>query len=295
MQETKVTVYSAFTILNAIPSWRGIAVGLELPVRVTVRLSDKYNFVADDPEYVKFLVSKFEEEFKVKSPVEITVRSDIPPRSGLKSSSAVAVAVICGLALAHGLLDIRLSACLHYAAKWSREYGVSITGALDDAAACLLGGIVYTDNLQGLVLRQDSVSELRLRSDRVLVLMPRETCKPDRTSILKLRLLSKLYEHLFYKAVSSKASLLDIAQLNTLLVGSVLGYDLKLLRKIQVLTSGLPLISGNGPAIVVLNYDEDVVKKRLSELESISSFIVQVKVRDVCFRVSDPVSVLVSS
>ncbi len=290
--EVKITVHSALTILNAIPAWRGVAVGIQLPLTVTVRESREYLFRADDPSYIRFLVEKFEKKFNVKLPVEITVSSSIPPRSGLKSSSAVAVAVIASLAIIHDI-GLTLRDCLLLAALWSKDYGVSVTGALDDAAACLLGGIVYTDNLRGEIVRQDSVKILNLKSNRALILIPRSWSKPSRPRIEKLRLLSRVYEKLFEKALRG-SSLIDIAQVNSLLVSLILGYDIRLLKIIAERTGGTALLSGNGPAVVVLDYDESVFKRNLNVLSSLCNFTVSTKLRDLSFSPLDSVFSLAS-
>jgi len=89
---------------------------------------------------------------------EITTYSDIPIAVGLKSSSSAAVAV--GLAVLDALeKQVETHLFLRVIAEASQRSGVSITGAMDDAAACMLGGIVLTDNHGRKLLRNVPVQE----------------------------------------------------------------------------------------------------------------------------------------
>jgi shikimate kinase len=83
--------------------------------------------------------------------VRVEVTTDIPPRKGLKSSSTVALAV---LEAAADHFDVACSpkSLLDHAAEAGLRSGTSRTGAYDDAAACLLGGLVLTDNLKRRIL-----------------------------------------------------------------------------------------------------------------------------------------------
>lgn len=290
-EEVKVTVHSALTILNAIPCLRGIAVGTSLPVTVTVREAESLKVEAEDTDYVKFLVNKFRERFQLRESqnVEIVVFSEIPPRSGLKSSSAVAVAIICGLALFHEL-DLTLHQCLRLAAEWSREFGVSFTGALDDAAACLLGGVVYTDNYENVVLRHLPIDILGLENTEVMIVIPRGWRKAPRERIEKLRLLRSLYQRLFEKALQTERALLDLAQINTQLLCQVLGYDVHLVKVLSEITHGIALLSGNGPALAVLNYSDELNEETFREIRSRSELLLFTSLRDLELHVEDPVS-----
>ena len=68
-----------------------------------------------------------------------SVNSKIPPRQGLKSSSAVAVAAIKALCSASDI-EIANSDIIDIAANAQLASGVSITGSYDDSWAALEGG-----------------------------------------------------------------------------------------------------------------------------------------------------------
>ena len=68
-----------------------------------------------------------------------TVKSEIPPRQGLKSSSAVAVAAIKALCDASDY-NLENTDIVDIAAAAQLASGVSITGSYDDTWAALEGG-----------------------------------------------------------------------------------------------------------------------------------------------------------
>jgi len=85
----------------------------------------------------------------------LTVASEIPPSKGLKSSSAVSVAI--GRAVGNGFGRTPSPESLaRLSAVVSREVGLSATGAFDDAMASAGGGIVVTENAPETVLSRVS-------------------------------------------------------------------------------------------------------------------------------------------
>src|SRR4029077_12491491 len=75
----------------------------------------------------------------------VAVVSAIPPARGLKSSSAVGVAVAQAVASAYGRSPAA-ETCAAASAEVSRAIGLSATGAFDDALAAAEGGVVLTEN-----------------------------------------------------------------------------------------------------------------------------------------------------
>jgi shikimate kinase len=88
-----------------------------------------------------------------KRDLYVEVRSEIPVARGLKSSSAIANAVVLACCYA---LNRRASAreCLKMGVRASFRAGVTLTGAFDDACASMLGGGVVTDNKRLLLLKR---------------------------------------------------------------------------------------------------------------------------------------------
>lgn len=154
--------HAAVTIVNALPTGVGCALGIGLAVeaRVTLRPSapaaeprHRYSRGAGTPvvrEALRLALDAFGDDRPQSAAVEL--RSEIPPARGLKSSSAVATAVVRATARAFGV-EPDLVDVARIAAGAGRTAGVSATGALDDALAGLASGFWVADCRGGRVLR----------------------------------------------------------------------------------------------------------------------------------------------
>ena len=147
----RASCFGAGTIVNAIAIGRGAAFGLALRVTATAETKpedlDVRVHVPDglDPALVRSCAERVLRLSAQEVGIEVTVTSEIPVSRGLKSSSAVANAVVLACAQALGapleplqVIGIGVDAAL--------DAGVTITGAFDDACASFFGGIVATDN-----------------------------------------------------------------------------------------------------------------------------------------------------
>lgn len=83
--------------------------------------------------------------------VRVSVRSTFPPARGLKTSSSAAAALLCAARKAQGERP-KNQDLVGEAVQVSREAGVTLTGALDDQAATVLGGCHLADNRSGNLL-----------------------------------------------------------------------------------------------------------------------------------------------
>lgn len=154
------TAGGAGTIVNAMATGKGAAFGLDMRVRATVDESRTWNVTSNGEEFSpaasKLAIESARQvclSTRDRKPHTIDVESNIPPERGLKSSSAVSVAVIRATLAAHGLTwpSPRI---LEGAARAGLRSGTSVTGAYDDASACLLGGAVVTDNQKFRIINQ---------------------------------------------------------------------------------------------------------------------------------------------
>ncbi len=153
---------AAITIVNALPTGIGCAIGIDLEAIAEATILP----ALDDPgapteprtdgpsplvaEAVREALRQFTKD--VDSPCEVTVRSAIPIARGLKSSSAVASAVVLAVAQAAGSTPAARQVA-RLSAEVSRRSGVSATGAYDDALAGLSTGFVVTDNGRDALMR----------------------------------------------------------------------------------------------------------------------------------------------
>ena len=134
------------SLLHAAGIGYGASLALDLPVRV--RLLDKVSKrTLDDPDGLleQVLIAWKNAGHPVpEGELHWSVKSEIPPRQGLKSSSAISVAAIKALCDATGL-ELENADIIDIAAAAQLSAGVSITGSYDDSWAALEGGWKLVD------------------------------------------------------------------------------------------------------------------------------------------------------
>lgn len=247
------TAGGAATIINAFATGKGAAFGLQERVTARVTPARAYSvwngqrrlppsealLATETARLVQRAVAERTES------VRIDVRSPIPAKRGLKSSSAVSVAVARAvLDHLHEELDARR--LLSIVADAGLKSKTSLTGAYDDAAACLLGGVAFTDNLEQRLLRVDVLPSSLV----ALVRVPAQTSATGdlkRKDFLPLR---DLVEEAWRLAL--KGNYKDAMLVNTLAYAPVLHVHPRFtLRAIErgAFAAGL---SGKGPAEVAL-------------------------------------------
>ncbi len=157
---------AAITVVNALSTGIGCAIGIELAARASAVISRQAHGgfepeirpVESQTRLVRATLSaaigRFLPSCDVR--VEIEIVSDIPVAMGLKSSSAVSSAVLLAVARASGTTRPPLEIA-KLSAQVSRETGVSATGAFDDALAGLASGVVVTNNYTDELLRSGPV------------------------------------------------------------------------------------------------------------------------------------------
>ncbi len=163
--KTLSIVHGAISIVNAIATGQGSALGISLETCAEVTLTsdnlveviinnDKSENTGLAQECFKLVKMKTSESCGAK----ITVNSDIPIGRGLKSSSAAATAIILSCLKAFEI-TMTEKEILDLSVQASKNSGVTITGALDDTAACFLGGLVVTNNLSNELLSRVIVDD----------------------------------------------------------------------------------------------------------------------------------------
>jgi shikimate kinase len=187
-------VMGAATILNAVAAWKGSAFGIDLKTTAEVTLDGSAKVKGDIPGVDDKLVVRCVElvlgRFGLEQGGVIRTQSEIPIASGLKSSSTAANAAVLATLDAIGE-EMELIEAAKIGVAAARETGVTITGALDDALASMLGGVVVTDNREMKLLKRDE-----LESD-VLLLVPERRLFSKDTDIKRSRLIGSLAEVAF--------------------------------------------------------------------------------------------------
>jgi shikimate kinase len=246
------TVHGAISIVNAVATGFGSALGISLKVQVEIIVERGSGVTFQSGEgtpMVRHIIdSILPFEYVKHNHLEVVINSEIPSGVGLKSSSAVS----CAMALACvGLINDKINDTyvIDSAINGSLFAKTTITGAFDDSAACYYGGFVATDNFRRKLLkREHCVSDLV-----AIIYVPDHRGRGD---ISKLKLVSDLYSDAFDLAYAGnywKAMIL-----NGLLTSSMLAENYlptRLALENGAVAAGL---SGNGPAVAAVVKREDI-------------------------------------
>ncbi|MEM2997754.1 MAG: shikimate kinase [Thermoproteota archaeon] len=255
---SRARVHGAVSIVNAMANGLGAALGVGLRVEASCRLVDEPVFRIRSggrflkpgslPEKVCRLIL---EDYGLKKGCEVSIYSEIPARKGLKSSSAVssAVALAC---LKEATGEAGLMEAAKYSVEASIQTGVSVTGAFDDASACLLGGIVVTDNFERRLI------ERRLVDDnlRIVILIPSGGMLSGRVDTSLFKPVEPLMRLAHRLALNGDVWL--AMTLNGLAVSTALGLDSE--PALEALRNGAIAagVSGKGPAVAAVVRPQDV-------------------------------------
>lgn len=239
----------AVTIVNAIAAGKGCAVGVDLTTWAEVELlpgegaeAELEGLAGEPSTLAERCAQAVLERFSVRRRAKVRTGSQIPVSRGLKSSSAAANAVILATldALKERMEPLEV---LRLNAEVSIDSGVSVTGAIDDAAASLLGGVVFTDNRARTVLHRRRF-EL---CERAVIAVPERTIRKTSLPLERIALFRPLVEEAFRMALQGNYA--QAMSLNSLCYGAALGLDQEL--PVKALLSGALAsgISGTGPAV----------------------------------------------
>ncbi len=247
--------HGAISILNAFPTGKGGALGVDLWTRAKVCLREGpgpiSGFVSSDPDESNMLAITVVQKtlkhygYERKLQGEVITSSSIPVAVGLKSSSATANAV--ALATASAIDEKRDDDTLvGIGVDASIESGVSLTGAYDDSFASYHGGGVLTDND-----RRKVEKILKIPRDlKILILVPPRKTRTGQLDRLKFAPVKRISELAFNEA--NNGHVWDALTLNGLAVASILGEDPRpALSAIEAGALGAGL-SGKGPSVAAV-------------------------------------------
>jgi shikimate kinase len=251
--KVRATMHGAVSIVNAIATGNGSAMGISLKVVAEVETSKgkgvRFLTGKNDDRLVNNIIKNtLSAGVLEKNQVTISVRSEIPIGFGLKSSSAVsnAVALACCRIACEKVDDV---AVLDAAVRASLDAKVTITGAYDDATACYYGGFVVTDNYaRKLVKREDAPDSLY-----AVIFLPNNIPRGD---VRKLGDLADLFMDAYHLAEGGEYW--KAMKLNGVLASAALGSTYKpVLAALEqgALAAG---ISGNGPSIAAIAYEDEL-------------------------------------
>jgi len=266
MSAAKATVYGAVSIVSAIATGKGAALGISLKVVATIKKSSGsgINLESSNNNLSLRLIRRTIEKIVPlkelsKTRLNILLNSEIPTGYGLKSSSAIssAVALACAKLFKPKISD---SQVLIAGVDASIETKVSMTGAYDDACACYYGGFVVTDNYKRKIIH----SENGPNNLSAVIFIPKSR---KRVNTKKLKTLDLIFEKAW--ELARKSDYWNAMILNGLATSSILNSDPKILLDLMDKGALAASISGNGPAIAAVVKNSNIVgmKKIFSALE----------------------------
>ncbi len=240
-----VEIGGAVTVLNAIATGIGAAIGINTFSKVTIEPSEQDIFEINPPMSDGRLIEACLHEFKSQYGVElgglkITTTSPFPPSRGLKTSSAISTALVKGLAT-YFQMDLSISQIIELAANASINAMVSITGAYDDAYACYFGGVVYTDNKKKEVLGMFNAPT----GFDVLLLVPKDDLPKTRVNV------DNIDRSLLAEARNAfeERKLFEAIYYNTMAYAPLLHPNFAHIEKIEELGAEIVGLNGAGPSL----------------------------------------------
>jgi len=256
--------HGAITIVNAISTGKGAAMGIDLYTEATVEIGgrDVEVIIKENPDedttLAKAAVKRVLKLVQMDCGAHVEISSNIPIGKGLKSSSAAANAIVLATARAMNL-NLSDAEILNIAVDAAIEAGVTITGAYDDACASYYGGIVVTDNLRRQIVKRDEAPE-----DLFVVLLVPEF--KSYTKFFDKNLLKPIasFVEVAYR-MSLNGEYWRALTLNGILHAAALNYGAK--KALDAIRAGALAagLSGTGPAIAAV-CNKDVMNDVASAL-----------------------------
>ena len=264
--------HGAATIINAIATGKGAAVGVDLWTKAAVKLTNEAGQVdvtissdsSENPvlaqKTVERVLCRFGLELQFGAKVETS--SNIPVARGMKSSSAAAnaIALATTVALERSLDDVDV---VKLGVDGALDAKVTITGAFDDACASYFGGVVITDNLERKIIKRFELNE----APYVLFYVPSKKAYTVSSNVKRMKNMASAVNVAYKKALNG--NYWSALTLNGAIYSSALGYDPS--PAVDALTAGALAsgLSGTGPAVSAIVPEEkvDAVKEAWKKLD----------------------------
>jgi shikimate kinase len=274
-RKVRAIVHGAISIVNAIATGKGSALGISLKVTAEVELQKGHGlrFITgrNGDRLIKNIIQKTIPKETIESNmISIRVDSEIPIGYGLKSSSAVSNAIVLACSQIAREEDINDNTILEVAALSSLEAKVSLTGAYDDATACYFGGFTVTDNYSRRLIRKERAPE----NLYAIIILPSSTPRGD---VRKLRNLSDIFIDAFRFAESGQYW--KAMKLNGVLASAALSSSYAPAMAAMEHGALSASISGNGPSIAAVA-NEDAIEPIVGALSKYDGEIIVSKVNN---------------
>ena len=250
-KRVRATLHGAISIVNALATCSGSALGISLRVtaEAELRVGEGTRSPTANGKLIRNIVyNTIPKDVLAENSVYINVDSEIPIGFGLKSSSAVsdAVALACSKLVNDEIED---HVVLDRAVLASLDARVTITGAYDDSSACYFGGFVVTNNRTHEIIHHQKAPDNLF----AIIFLPKAA---RRGNMSKLSTMSDLFGEAFKLATAGEYW--KAMNLNGMLLSTSLSAEyepvIKAIKKGALAAS----ISGNGPAIAAVSHEESI-------------------------------------
>jgi shikimate kinase len=267
MMKGRGVSYGAVTVVNALAIGFGAAIGINLPVKVEVKLTSepildlritvRSSPINSDDRLAKAVLEVIRDRYKFQGGAVISIDSMIPPAKGLKSSSAVANALVLAFLNA---LNIRLAPqeVIKLGVEAAFKAGVTLTGAYDDATASLLGGLCITDNNKMKLIKRNI-----LDSFYVAILIPRESVETRVLKYMDFSIIKPIVKQAMELVLEGKW--MEAMILNGMIYSNYLGYGTKPITDALINGAIAAGLSGKGPSFFALAKDLETAQDIWSE------------------------------
>lgn len=265
------TAHGAISVLNAIATGIGGAVGIELPIRAEIQLLEepvatarstvRGGRVPVDPGVLEAVLRTVEKHVGYRAGFHAELYSEIPVAAGLKSSHALVNSLLAGILDALGR-RLSLEELARLGVEASVRAGLTITGAYDDSLATLGRGVYITDNAERRVLRHYRIDDELY----AVVLVPPATRPVWNVDPSEFQRLRECYMEAAKLALDGFWA--DAMTVNGLLTAAATGQDVSLLRKTLELPGVVSAgVSGKGPAFFAVTSSPEPVERLWSGLQ----------------------------
>ncbi len=271
-------------MVNAIASGKGATVSVELPTTARVEINEERGgwnvFMNGRKQRSSLAMEAIQGSIKIcgKDPARysgsVETTTSAAAGVGLKTSSSSSVAVILAVLSALGVSSYEPEEVARCSASSALAAGVSVTGAMDDAASCLLGGMNFADN-SGMKIVSSAPVGRRLP---VIITVPPRKSRRASVEVNYVRRFSKISQSIF--SLGRQGKIWKAMTLNGLLYCSIYGYPpIDALQAMEGGALGAGL-SGTGPAVAAVFEDRKEAEQLARVWEEGGSKVIRTETSD---------------
>ena len=271
-------------MVNAIASGKGATVSVELPTTARVEINEERGgwnvFMNGRKQRSSLAMEAIRGSIKIcgKDPARysgsVETTTSAAAGVGLKTSSSSSVAIILAVLSALGVSSYEPEEVARCSASSTLAAGVSVTGAMDDAASCLLGGMNFADN-SGMKIVSSAPVGRRLP---VIITVPPRKSRRASVEVNYVRRFSKISQSIF--SLGRQGKIWKAMTLNGLLYCSIYGYPpIDALQAMEGGALGAGL-SGTGPAVAAVFEDRKEAEQLARVWEEGGSKVIRTETSD---------------